>query len=125
MCDIDHFKRINDGFGHPAGDRVLRDVARILRQSVRSRDAVIRWGGEEFVIVLDNCPLPAAIELAERIRVRVSAHQDAEVGPVTLSLGVATRTQDEAIDPLIARADEALYKAKRGGRNQLSVAPPS
>jgi len=125
VCDIDHFKRINDGFGHPAGDRVLRDVARILRQSVRSRDAVIRWGGEEFVIVLDNCPLPAAIELAERIRVRVSAHQDAEVGPVTLSLGVATRAQDEAIDPLIARADEALYKAKRGGRNQLSVAQPS
>ena len=122
VCDLDHFKQINDRFGHPAGDRVLSDVARILRQSVRSEDAVIRWGGEEFVILLNNCPLAAATELAERIRLRVSAHQDAEVGPLTLSLGLAACGQGESIDQLFARADAALYTAKRNGRNRLSVA---
>ncbi|CAN0620001.1 Sensor domain-containing diguanylate cyclase [Burkholderia multivorans] len=121
ICDIDHFKQINDDFGHPTGDRILTEVAGILRQAVRSRDAVIRWGGEEFVIVLDNCTRVDAIELAERIRARVIAFQDTEVATLTLSLGLATLKLDETIDQLIARADAALYEAKRGGRNRLSV----
>ncbi|AOZ04285.1 sensor domain-containing diguanylate cyclase (plasmid) [Cupriavidus sp. USMAHM13] len=121
ICDIDHFKQINDHFGHPTGDRILTKVAGILRQAVRSGDAVIRWGGEEFVVVLDNCTRVDAIELAERIRARVNAFQDAEVATLTLSLGLATLTLDETIDQLIARADAALYEAKRGGRNRLSV----
>ncbi len=122
MCDIDHFKQINDRFGHPAGDRVLRDVARILRQSVRSRDAVIRWGGEEFVIVLEDCPPGPAAELAERMRARIGEHRDAEVGACTVSLGLATRVPHETTDALFARADAALYQAKRSGRNRLAVA---
>lgn len=122
VCDIDHFKQINDRFGHPAGDRVLSDVAHILRDSVRSGDAVIRWGGEEFVILLENCALEAAIDLGERVRNRVRAHQDAEVGALTLSLGLAGRAQDESFEQLVARADAALYTAKRSGRDRLSLA---
>jgi diguanylate cyclase (GGDEF)-like protein/PAS domain S-box-containing protein len=124
MCDIDHFKQVNDRFGHPAGDRVITDVASILRQATRSRDVVIRWGGEEFLIVLDKCPQTLAAELAERIRSRVEAHRDAEVGQLTLSLGLASLAPAETIEQLIARADSALYAAKRGGRNRLSVAQP-
>lgn len=121
VCDIDYFKLINDRFGHPVGDRVLTDVARILRQAVRSRDTVIRWGGEEFLIVLDNCSQAPAMELAERIRNRVEAHQDAAVGKLTLSLGLATLTPGETVEQLFARADAALYEAKRGGRNRLVI----
>lgn len=124
VCDIDHFKRVNDRFGHPAGDRVLRDVACMLRLAVRSRDAVIRWGGEEFVIVLDSCTEARAAELAERIRGRVEAHRDAEVGALTLSMGLATLLGGETVQQLVGRADAALYDAKRGGRNRWSVARP-
>lgn len=125
MCDIDHFKQVNDRFGHPIGDQVLSSTARILSQSVRGRDAVIRWGGEEFVILLDACPRASAIELAERIRLRLHQHRHAEVGRVTLSLGLATRTADEPMAALIGRADAALYTAKRSGRNRLAVAHPA
>lgn len=122
VCDVDHFKQVNDRFGHPAGDRVLADIGRILRQSVRSGDAVIRWGGEEFVILLDNCPQPAAVELAERIRHRVEAHRDVDAGRLTLSLGLATLRPQETQQDLVARADAALYQAKGAGRNRLSFA---
>lgn len=122
MCDIDHFKQINDRFGHPTGDRILVELAGLLKQAVRSRDAVIRWGGEEFMIVLEDCAQKDAVDLAERIRDRVNAYEDAEVGSLSLSLGLATLAPDEAIDKLIARADSALYDAKRSGRNRLSVA---
>nr|WP_254659057.1 diguanylate cyclase [Ralstonia pickettii] len=122
MCDIDHFKSINDAFGHPTGDRILVKVADILRQSVRSRDAVIRWGGEEFMIVLDKCSQADSVDLAKRILDRVNAYEDEEVSALTLSLGIATLIQDETIGALIARADSALYDAKRAGRNRLSIA---
>lgn len=122
MCDIDHFKQINDRFGHPTGDRILVELAGLLKQAVRSLDAVIRWGGEEFMIVLEDCAQKDAVDLAERIRDRVNAYEDAEVGSLSLSLGLATLAPDEAIDKLIARADSALYDAKRSGRNRLSVA---
>ena len=125
VCDIDHFKQINDRFGHPAGDRALGAVAGILQQAVRSSDAVIRWGGEEFVILLDECPQAPAIELGERVRARVGAHQDAEVGQITISIGLATHEAGETIAQLIGRADAALYEAKRTGRNRLSVAAPA
>ena len=121
-CDIDHFKQVNDRFGHPAGDRVIRAVGNILRQSVRGGDSVVRWGGEEFLVVLDNCDEAPAVALVERMRQRVEAHQDAEVGQVNLSLGVATLGGNETVDELIARADGALYVSKNGGRNRWSVA---
>jgi diguanylate cyclase (GGDEF)-like protein/PAS domain S-box-containing protein len=122
MCDIDHFKQVNDHFGHPAGDRVLSSVGHILSHAVRTRDAVIRWGGEEFLIVLGHCTQTAAAELAERIRGRVQAHHDAEVGTLTLSLGLASLTPEETAEQLVARADAALYTAKRDGRNRLAIA---
>ena len=122
VCDIDHFKRVNDNFGHAAGDRVLSSVARSLRQAVRSADKVVRWGGEEFVILLDNCPQTAGVELAERVRRQVEAQPDVEVGVVTLSLGLAILKPDESIEQTIARADAALYQSKHGGRNRVSVA---
>ena len=121
MFDCDHFKQVNDRFGHLAGDRVLRDVAHILRSAVRSRDCVIRWGGEEFLVLLEHCEQAPGVLLAERIRHRVEAHHDADVGKVTLSLGLATLKPDETMEQLIARADEALYEAKHGGRNRLSI----
>lgn len=123
LCDIDHFKQVNDRFGHQAGDRVIVNVARALRQTVRHKDAVIRWGGEEFLILLDDCPAEPAQQLAERIRSRVEALQDDEVGRVSLSLGLATLAVDESVEQLIERADMALYAAKQGGRNRVSVAP--
>ena len=122
IADVDHFKRINDHFGHLAGDRVLSEIARILQGAVRSQDTVIRWGGEEFVIVLADCPISDAIDIAERARTCVHAHRDAEIGSLSLSLGVAQFVPGETIEELIARADTALYEAKRGGRNRLSVA---
>ena len=124
LADIDHFKQINDRYGHPAGDRALEEVGRILRQSVRGRDAVIRWGGEEFMIVLEDCPLQPATELAERIRLKVSEYRDATFGGLTLSLGLATFAADEPRKRLVARADAALYDAKHAGRNRISVAAP-
>lgn len=122
MCDIDHFKQVNDRFGHPAGDRVIREVAQILRHAVRGDDVVVRWGGEEFLILLDNCAETTAMALAERVRQRVEAYRDPEASMVTVSLGLATLTSNETVDELIARADNALYGSKRGGRNQWTVA---
>lgn len=120
MGDVDHFKAINDRHGHPVGDRVLRDVASILRQAVRASDPIIRWGGEEFLILLRNCDQARGIELAERIRKRIEAHSDEDVGQVTMSLGLATLSNGESIDQLIARADQALYSSKRAGRNRVT-----
>ncbi len=122
VCDIDHFKQINDRFGHPAGDRALAAVARTVQHSVRSRDRVIRWGGEEFVILLEDCTQASAMVLGERIRSRVSLNRDPELGEITVSLGLATHRADETMEQLLARADRALYEAKRSGRNRLSVA---
>lgn len=122
MCDIDHFKQINDRFGHPAGDRALVSVARLVQQSVRSRDRVMRWGGEEFVILLENCAHAPAMTLGERIRSRVSAHREPDIGEITVSLGLATLQAGETMEQLLARADAARYEAKRRGRNRLAVA---
>lgn len=122
MCDIDHFKKINDNFGHPAGDEVLKDVAVIIRKAVRSNDAVIRWGGEEFMILLTHCNQAAAVELAERIRSRVANHHHKTVGQVTISLGLAELQPGESLEQCVSRCDTALYQSKREGRNRLSAA---
>lgn len=123
VCDIDHFKSVNDRFGHPAGDRVLKNVGRILRQSIRSSDEAIRWGGEEFLILLDGCPMQTATLLAERIRTRVLDYLDDEVGTVTVSLGLAMHMHGESGAQTFERADAALFDAKRSGRNRAVVAP--
>lgn len=124
MCDIDHFKRINDKFGHPAGDRVLAMVARALDDGLRDGDVVARFGGEEFLVAAPGIGTTAAAALAERLRTRVAEASDAEVGGVTVSLGMALWDEGESMAELIERADLALYQAKEQGRNRVVCADP-
>ena len=119
MADIDRFKRVNDLHGHAAGDRIIAAAAQQLSHSVRNTDAVVRWGGEEFLIALPGLGLPAALELAERIRLAVADCHDAEVGRVTLSLGVAAGPAGGTEIDTVKRADQALYAAKQQGRNRV------
>ena len=127
LCDIDHFKRVNDSRGHPAGDAVLVHVAGLLRDAARASDLVARYGGEEFALLLPNCDESAAARFAERVRAAVAgaplAHGKSPIA-VTLSIGIAVGRADELqLDALYRRADRALYAAKRGGRNQVRSAP--
>ncbi len=123
MCDVDHFKRYNDGFGHQAGDHLLRTLAGVLSSFARPVDVVARYGGEEFAFILPNVVRTEAVQLAERVRQRVAAEpfvfQGQNTG-VTMSFGVASFPQDATTAPLIMRAaDERLYRAKEGGRNRV------
>lgn len=125
VLDIDHFKRVNDTYGHAVGDVVIRHVAQAMRTSVRAEDVTVRFGGEEFVIVMPRMSLEEAETVAESIRVRVerlrlTRRQDQlKLDPFTISLGVATRRAGEDFDGLFARADQALYAAKNSGRNRV------
>jgi two-component system cell cycle response regulator len=129
ILDIDHFKRVNDGFGHEAGDGVLKVFAQRLRRVLRSRDLVCRLGGEEFVIVMPETPLAAAERVAERVRATIEREQflieDASgrrLIPVTTSVGLAERGADANADALLRRADKALYASKSAGRNRVTAA---
>jgi diguanylate cyclase (GGDEF)-like protein len=122
MIDIDLFKRVNDTYGHPTGDRVLQHVAQAITQSVRPSDLVFRFGGEEFLVLLPDVDEATAIAAAERIRTNV-AHPAEECPDVTVSVGVAHRHEGEDHEDLVARADLALYQAKSNGRNRVEVAP--
>ncbi|MFT7773935.1 diguanylate cyclase [Roseateles sp.] len=124
QLDIDHFKSINDRYGHATGDRVLTLLAQLLQDSMRTSDVVVRQGGEEFVIVLPDTDLSAAADVCERLRERVATHPWGQLGgpdwQVTVSIGLATAAPYE-LAPLLDVADSALYRAKRGGRNRLCV----
>jgi len=129
MVDFDHFKGVNDTYGHLAGDAVLREIARRMSEQVRPYDAVGRYGGEEFLLVLPNCAHDEAVEVAERLRVRAASEPVVFEGTsitVAISLGLAcqARILSDEPEPLIAAADAALYEAKRTGRNRFCVAPP-
>ncbi|SEO51399.1 diguanylate cyclase (GGDEF) domain-containing protein [Salinihabitans flavidus] len=122
MVDIDKFKVVNDTYGHPAGDKVIANVARILAQEVCARDIVCRFGGEEFVIFLDNATATIALETSERIRVRVESSKVDSEGrsvTVTVSIGGSLRQAAAEIETAIRQADAALYCAKHLGRNQV------
>ena len=124
IFDIDHFKRINDTYGHLAGDHVLNSLAKLLAPVVRSEDVFARYGGEEFVIMSRSTDPPSASVVSERVRQRVESLTFEFGGkriPVTVSLGVAGMPHPDIKTPedLIARADKALYEAKRGGRNRV------
>jgi diguanylate cyclase (GGDEF)-like protein len=124
MIDIDHFKRVNDVHGHPAGDAVIRGAADRLRAAVRAHDAVGRYGGEEFMVVLGSARAADAAVIGERIRAAVARSPIGEIA-VTVSVGVATMAAaDVACTPsaLVAAADRALYEAKRNGRNRVCFA---
>jgi diguanylate cyclase (GGDEF)-like protein len=120
MFDIDHFKRINDCFGHATGDEVLKKVARIARSVMRGDDVVGRIGGEEFVCLLSGLDRQRALALAERLRRAVSEGDRSDGLPVTtISLGVALLRAGDTSTSLLERADAALYEAKEAGRNQV------
>jgi diguanylate cyclase (GGDEF)-like protein len=126
MLDIDHFKSVNDNYGHLAGDQVLRAVAQKLMINVRPTDLLVRFGGEEFIIVLPMTELAGARIVAERICASVRQAQIVDgVGeklpPVTISIGIAQMATDESQDNLIERADQVLYKAKNNGRDRVET----
>ena len=130
LIDIDHFKKVNDTFGHPEGDKILRGVASLLKNSVRKKDTVARYGGEEFILILPEAGVEAASMIAERIRKLVestrfdvgNAHLNA-----TISLGISSLPSHRARskDELVKMADLALYRAKREGRNRVSLYDPA
>ncbi|HPF32546.1 MAG TPA: diguanylate cyclase [Candidatus Sabulitectum sp.] len=124
MCDIDHFKNVNDTHGHPTGDQVLERIATLLRKSVRSSDMVGRYGGEEFGIIMVNADRASAASAAERYRKKIESmdfHSRRGEFRVTVSFGVADSRGKDSVNQLINGADRALYKAKETGRNTVCV----
>jgi two-component system cell cycle response regulator len=125
LGDIDHFKRVNDTHGHPAGDLVLQEAARRMRSAVRAYDSVGRYGGEEFLIVSPGCGVSEAVEQANRVRVRMADEPIVVPGgsvAVTISLGVAAAASDaNQMSDLLRAADQALYAAKNNGRNRVET----
>jgi len=129
MLDLDHFKRVNDRFGHPTGDQTLRTVAMVLLKTARMADLVCRYGGEEFVVLCPDTDADAGFGVAERIRRAIAAVPNEVLGyrgPTTVSIGVACTAPGgtDETDKLVARADASLYEAKRRGRNRTCAADP-
>jgi diguanylate cyclase (GGDEF)-like protein len=121
LCDLDHFKRVNDQFGHAAGDAVLQDVAYTMRATLRAGDSIYRVGGEEILVILPGASHDDALEIAERLRLAVRERRPVGVS-VSLSIGVAVAEPETVdCDDLLARADAALYAAKAGGRDVVFV----
>ncbi|MDY0269987.1 diguanylate cyclase [Trichloromonas sp.] len=123
LADVDHFKRINDTYGHQMGDGVLRDVSEVLRRGLRRSDALCRWGGDEFLILLRGTVLDEAKEIAERLRQKVESFAlPLLLGHgVTVSIGGSGLPPGRSLDRLFAEADSALYAAKATGRNRVSI----
>ncbi len=124
MIDIDDFKKVNDTYGHQAGDKVLKEIAREIRSTLRARDVVARYGGEEFAVLLPGTTFGQAIRIAERLRKNIEKmsviHND-EAIPVTVSIGVATARKGIDETSIVEIADKALYLAKRSGKNQVKT----
>jgi diguanylate cyclase (GGDEF)-like protein len=126
LCDVDHFKKVNDTYGHPAGDTVLREFVTRAKNEVRAHDDVGRWGGEEFLVVLPECPTDEAVRVAERLR-HALASEPVDAGmeriAVTASFGVAGTDQGhDDLNTIVSAADAALYAAKGAGRNRVKTA---
>ncbi|MBX0328114.1 GGDEF domain-containing protein [Oscillochloris sp. ZM17-4] len=121
LIDIDHFKQINDRFGHDVGDSVLIDLAAALRRQLRDSDTLGRWGGEEFIVIARQVAPAEAAALADRLRLSIAQRPAPQPAPITLSLGVSSARPDDTPESLVKRADEALYRAKQGGRNRVEV----
>lgn len=127
MIDFDHFKEVNDTYGHDAGDRVLRHFAEIARECLRESDSLGRLGGEEFAVLLPDTPLAGALTLAERLRMAVEAAEtrcdDRLSIRITLSIGLCQLSRDDhTASDALRRVDKALYRAKALGRNRVEVA---
>jgi diguanylate cyclase (GGDEF)-like protein len=124
LADIDHFKAVNDRFGHQVGDEVLSRIAKVLCSRTRATDLVGRWGGEEFVIISPGTDIGGSFSLAEKIRTQLESTDLGEIGHRTASFGVTAFADGDDIKSIIAHADAGLYAAKRGGRNRVEKAPP-
>ena len=124
MLDLDHFKRINDNYGHLAGDKVLKIIAGVLRKRLRGTDFIARFGGEEFVLLMPATEAVAGAKLLEKLRGFIEAcpfHFKGEPVTITLSIGLSTFKAGEHSDLVLKRADQALYRAKHAGRNQVQI----
>ena len=122
LLDIDHFKAFNDSFGHPRGDDVLRAVARLFSRAIRDSDVAVRFGGEEFAIILPNTGVEGAVQMGERLRLAIEEAPWSERG-ITVSVGAATaETHTVGLDALLEHADRALYRSKQAGRNRVTLA---
>jgi diguanylate cyclase (GGDEF)-like protein len=127
LVDLDHFKQINDRHSHVVGDAVLRRLGALLQEQLRVPDVVGRYGGEEFMLLLDDADLARASSIAERLRERVKAEDWGSPAPalrVTVSVGLALAEPEERFDAAVARADALLYEAKRGGRDRVVAQRP-
>lgn len=123
MIDVDHFKHINDSYGHPAGDRVLADIAAQLRNHSRTNDAAGRWGGEEFLVICPATTSEGATALAETLRHSIASTGFSIADQVTVSIGIASFHADDSLAQLLERVDQALYQAKHEGRNCIRTQP--
>ncbi len=125
MLDVDHFKQINDTFGHAAGDQVLQRIGAAISASLRDNDIAGRLGGEEFAILLPNTPPDTAIEVAERLRALIAKLRVNDEHPVTASIGLAfAKAPATELGALLSSADSAMYLSKVSGRNRVTVAEP-
>ena len=119
LLDIDHFKKVNDNYGHPTGDSVLKDFAKIIKKNVRITDTIGRWGGEEFIIIASETDSVGASKFATTLKQAISDHDFERVGKVTASFGVTQISIGDDIEDIVKRADLALYNAKESGRNRV------
>ncbi|MDD2780204.1 diguanylate cyclase [Sulfuricurvum sp.] len=122
FIDLDLFKSVNDQYGHLEGDRILVEFSNLIRNSLRSRDLFCRWGGEEFIIILDQTDIKTAYLIAEKLRNLVQEYDFGLDRPITLSIGISEYDSKDSIDDTIMAADQAMYKAKNQGRNQTLIA---
>jgi diguanylate cyclase (GGDEF)-like protein len=121
IIDIDHFKRVNDTYGHQKGDEVLKSIGKHLQQQIRQSDALIRYGGEEFVICFNSTRLEQAIKVMEKIRLSIERLELLENSSITISGGLSELRSDDIVSSLMRRADKALYAAKASGRNAIFI----
>ncbi len=121
MGDVDLFKNINDSYGHDTGDKVLKLVSDVLKNLVRDGDLVLRWGGEEFIILLKNCSLINAFNKASELRVAVSALSEKLGFNITMSFGVSEIRDNADVQTVVSEADKAMYESKQNGRNKVSI----
>ena len=118
--DIDHFKQVNDTYGHKVGDAILVSVVNIVTKHIREKDYLIRWGGEEFIIITSSASLKDTHKQAEYIRTMIEHHDFEEVEKLTCSFGIAVHQDGDNINNTIKKADDKLYEAKSAGRNQVA-----
>lgn len=121
ILDIDHFKQVNDTYGHHVGDSTLVEFAQVLKDTTRQSDMVGRWGGEEFLVIVPHADKVSLLDMAEKLRTNIEQHQFDTVKQVTASIGIAIRREKETLASLLSRADEALYTSKHNGRNRVTA----